>query len=94
MAPARPIASINNRDELVPIKPSSSASEAQAERAAEHRAQMEGRTAARTEDEREEASLGEVARRDARIATTEEEPRRQLGKAEAERDNDDHEPGL
>lgn len=93
------IASINNRDELIPARAARSDGEDQIEHAAEHRTDVAARTAARAKGELEESSVGEIARRDARLDTASDAPpRRQDGKAEAELGtelgNDEPEAGL
>ena len=93
------LVSINNQDPLLPGKTTSSDSEAQSERSSEARLEEAAKVAEQREQETEQSSIGEMARREARLDTAEDLPRRHIEKGGADLDpdpslDDDMEPGF
>ena len=82
------LVSINNQDPLLPGKTTSSDSEAQSERSSEARLEEAAKVAERREQETEQSSIGEMARREARLDTAEDLPRRHIEKGGADLDPD------
>ena len=93
------LVSINKQAPLLPGKTTSSDSEAQSERSSQARLDEAAKVAEQREQETEQSSIGEMARREARLDTAEDLPRRHIEKGGADLDpdpslDDDMEPGF